>query len=274
MEHVAHVAQVGSARVAYTVAGSGPGLVLVHGTGGSGAIDWGPLLDRFTDAWTVVCPDYAGSGETVDDGGELTLAGLADQVAGAARAAGLESFDLVGFSLGAAVAAQLAADRPELVRGLVLLGGLVNAVDDARCQIQFALWERLCDADPDLFARLALLTVLSPSFVRALTLEEAEEAVAFGVRNRQPGTARQAALDRRIDLRSSLGLIRARTLVVGQTLDAVTPVEHARELHAGIDGAQYAEIPTGHLGLLEQPDVVARTIRDFLLAGRAGDDPR
>lgn len=262
-------AAVGGARVAYAVDGSGPGLVLVHGTGGSGAIDWGPLVDRFADAWTVVRPDYAGSGKTVDDGGALTLSGLAEQVAAAAAAAGLASYDLVGFSLGAAVAAQLAADQPERVRGLVLLGGLANAIDDARCQIQFALWERLSAEDPDVFARLALLTALSPGFVSALSLAEAEEAVAFGVRNRQPGTARQAALDRRIDLRSALGRIRAPTLVIGQTLDAVVPVQHARELHAGIDGAQYTEIPTGHLGLLEQPDVVARTIRDFLLADRS-----
>ncbi len=261
-----NVAQVGGARVAYAVDGSGPGLVLVHGTGGSGEIDWGPLVGRFSDAWTVVRPDYAGSGQTVDDGGELTLETLAEQVAGAAQAVGLSTFDLVGFSLGAAVAAQLAADRPELVDSLVLLGGLANAIDDARAQIQFALWERLAATEPDLFARLALLTALSPPFVSAMSLAEAEEAVAFGVRNRQPGTARQAALDRRIDLRSSLGLIRARTLVIGQTLDAVAPIEHARELHAGIAGAQYAEIATGHLGLLEQPDVVAKTIRDFLLA--------
>jgi pimeloyl-ACP methyl ester carboxylesterase len=261
-------ASVGDARVAYAVDGSGPGLVLVHGTGGSGAIDWGPLVGRFTDAWTVICPDYAGSGETPDGGGQLTLSGLAAQVAGAAAAAGSDAFDLVGFSLGAAVAAQLAADAPQRVRGLVLIGGMVNTVDDARMQVQFGLWERLARQDPDLFARVALLSVLSPGFVSALTLEEAEAAVAFGVRNRQPGTDRQLALDRRIDLRSSLGLIRARTLVIGQTLDTVVPVDHARELQAGIDGAEYHEIPTGHHGLLEQPDVVAKLIRDFLLTGR------
>jgi pimeloyl-ACP methyl ester carboxylesterase len=242
------------------------GLVLVHGTGGSGAIDWGPLAERFADTWTVLTPDYAGSGQAADDGGELTLAGLAEQVAGAADAAGLERFDLAGFSLGAAVAAQLAADRPERVNGLVLLAGAVNTIDDPRCQIQFALWERLCTADPDLFARVALLSVLSPPFVRALTPAEAEAAIAFGVDNRQPGTARQLALDRRIDLRSSLALIRARTLVVGHTFDTVLPVEHARELHAGIAGAEYAELPTGHHSLLEQPDVVAKLMRDFLLA--------
>jgi pimeloyl-ACP methyl ester carboxylesterase len=240
--------------------------VLVHGTGGSGAIDWGPLAERFGDAWTVLAPDYAGSGQAADDGGELALPALAGQVADAADDAGLETFDLVGFSLGAAVAAQLAADRPQRVHGLVLLGGAVTTIDDPRCQIQFALWERLCTTDPDRFARVALLSVLSPPFVRAMTLEEAEAAVEFGVENRQPGTARQLALDRRIDLRSSLGLIRARTLVVGHTFDTVLPVEHARELHAGIAGAEYVELPTGHHSLLEQPDVVAKTIRDFLLA--------
>jgi len=217
----------------------------------------------------VIAPDFAGSGDAADDGGELTLPGLADQVADAADAAGLETFDLVGFSLGAAVAAQLAADRPQRVRGLVLIAGAANTIDDARCQIQFALWERLCTTDPDLFARVALLSVLSPAFVRAMTLEEAEAAVAFGVEHRQPGTARQLALDRRIDLRSSLGLIRARTLVVGHAFDTVLPVEHARELHAGIPGAEYAELPTGHHSLLEQPDVVAKLVREFLLADDA-----
>jgi 3-oxoadipate enol-lactonase len=262
------VVAVGDAQVAYAVDGAGPGLVLVHGTAGSGLVDWGPLLDRFTDAWTVVRPDYAGSGTTTDGGGELTLDALAAQVAGAAADAGLAEFDLVGFSLGAAVATRLAADHPELVRGLVLLGGAVDTVNDTRSQVQFAVWERLFAEDLDLFSRIALLSVLSPPFVSALTPAEAEVAISFGIRNRQPGTGRQLALDRRIDLRSALGQIRARTLVIGQTLDTILPVEHARALHAGIDNAEYTEIATGHRGLLEQPDVVAKTIRDFLLAGR------
>lgn len=257
--------RVGDAEVSYAVHGAGPGLVLVHGTGGSGETNFGHLVGSFTAGWTVVRPDYAGSGETTDGDGPLELEDLVAQVAGAAADAGAIPFDLVGFSLGAAVAAQLAASRPELVRSLVLLGGFVSTVGDARSHVQFELWRRIADADPDLFSRIALLTGMSPAFLATLTPAAAEEAIALGVRTRQPGTARQAELDLRVDLTEQLPQIAARTLVIGQTRDHMVPVEHARALHAAIPGADYVELDTGHLGLLEQPDLVVRTIREFLL---------
>src|SRR3954447_19207315 len=96
---------VDGTNVHYEVGGSRPGLVLVHGTQGSGATNWGHLVDRFTDARTVVTPDYSGSGTTTDDGGELTPELLAGQVLGAAADAVEGPVDMVGFSLGAVVAA-------------------------------------------------------------------------------------------------------------------------------------------------------------------------
>ncbi|MGI5286041.1 alpha/beta fold hydrolase [Nonomuraea polychroma] len=67
--------------VHYGRAGSGPGLVLVHGTGGDAQTNWAHLVPGFTDIRTVITPDYAGSGQTADPGGELTLDLLAGQVA-------------------------------------------------------------------------------------------------------------------------------------------------------------------------------------------------
>ncbi|NUO57507.1 MAG: alpha/beta hydrolase, partial [Hamadaea sp.] len=71
----------GGGPVHFERAGSGPGLVMVHGTGGDAVTNYAHLVPRLADVRTVITPDYAGSGETFDPGGDLTLDLLIDQVA-------------------------------------------------------------------------------------------------------------------------------------------------------------------------------------------------
>ncbi|MFH3479100.1 alpha/beta fold hydrolase [Xanthobacter variabilis] len=120
------IVELGGTRVAYRVEGEGPGLVLVHGTGGNAETNWGHLVQELARHWPVVRPDYSGSGETRDTGGELSAERLAAEVVAAAEAAGAVPFDLVGFSLGAAVATKIAADYPHLVHRVVLLGAFLD----------------------------------------------------------------------------------------------------------------------------------------------------
>ena len=119
---------VGSARVAYRALGMGPAVLLVNGTGG-GDGHWGDLIERLARSHTVVTLDYSGAGETTDDGAPLDLPTLARQVAAVAEAVGAPHVDLVGHSLGAAIATVLAAERPELVRTLTLVAGFRAARD-------------------------------------------------------------------------------------------------------------------------------------------------
>jgi pimeloyl-ACP methyl ester carboxylesterase len=258
---------VGTASVSYAVDGAGPGLVLVHGTGGSADANWAHLVEGFATDWTVVRPDYAGSGATRDHGGRLEVDELVAQVAAAAQDAIAAPFDLVGFSLGAAVAASLAAQRPDRVRSLVLLGGFASTTADARSQILFSLWRRLFDTDRDVLARLGVLIGVSPVFLAGMTPAELEEAIVDSARTMPPGTGRQADLALRVDIAGQLASISAPTLVIGQTRDHIVPVELSRALHAAIPGAAYAELDTGHLSLLEQPELVTATIREFLDRG-------
>ena len=250
--------------IAYRVEGNGPGLVLVHGTGADGDTNWAALAADLARDWRVVRPDYAGSGQTRDGGGALTVAGLAAQVTAAAEAAGLERFDLVGFSLGAAVAATIAADRPERVRRLVLLGPLLSAADP-RLQLEFRLWRDLIERDRATLARLIVLTGFSPAFVSQLGAEELDDLIGLILDgNDWEGMARQVELDLVLDVAAAARRIACPTLVVGQRLDHMVPVEQARAAAAAIPGARYAEIDTGHLGLLERPGEVAVLLRGFL----------
>lgn len=256
--------EVAGARVNYLVDGSGPGLVLVHGTGGSAEISWTPMLERLTAQWTVVRPDYSGSGATRDYGGPLTLPGLARQVVAAAAHAGLASFHLLGYSLGALVAVQAAADHPAQVRSLVALGGFVSGAD-SRLQMMLKFWRDLIACDREAIARLWVLSGFSPAFLSALTPAELEAIVEL---NRATvdwdGVARQIDLDLTADVHEAAARVVAPTLVLGCRQDQMVPPSHARRLAARIPGAAYGELDSGHAAPVEAVGPLLDLVEPFL----------
>ncbi|WP_405151476.1 alpha/beta hydrolase [Sphaerisporangium sp. NBC_01403] len=251
---------LGSARLPYETKGSGPGLLLVHGTGPGADITWGGIAERFAGRRTVITPDLSGSDHAVDGGEELTVELLAGQVEAVIHDAGAEPVDLVGFSLGAPVAAAVAATRPELVRRLVLVAGW-SGPDDEYMRNLMTVWRRVA-GDADAFGRFATLTGFSRAFLNALGAEEVEKLVP-NLRP-TPERLRQIDLNLRIDIRRLLPGIQAETLVIGCSQDHTIPVENARALHAGIPGSDYAEIDSGHVVLFERPAEFADLVRAFL----------
>ncbi|WP_322995837.1 alpha/beta fold hydrolase [Castellaniella sp.] len=258
------VVKVLDTHVTYAVNGQGPALVLVAGTGGNLDSNWAHLVDPLATHRTVVRPDYSGSGETTDPAGELSLDLLAAQVLAAAQAAGADRFDLVGFSLGACVAAQLAATHPGRVRSLTLLAGFSHG-QTPRMQMQSELWLNLIRNDPHDFARLILLTGFSPAFLDRMDETQLTQwADAVVVSNRWEGIIRQIMLDMRLDIRALLPRITAPTLVIGCAHDAMVPKEHARALTDAIPGARYAELDSGHLAPFEQPEAFLDLLTTFI----------
>jgi pimeloyl-ACP methyl ester carboxylesterase len=255
---------VSGTTVSYVSAGKGPGLVFVAGTGLAAQLNFGHLVDPFADRRTVVLPDYAGSGETTDAGGPLSVELLAAQIAAVADAAVDGPVDLVGYSLGAVVAAAVAATRPELVRRLVLVAGWPGP-DDARHQLALDLWLRLERTDHDLFTRFLQLTCLSAPFLSAIGEEGVRQLIA-GAPPITPGMRRHMELDLRADIRELLPKISAPTLVIGLTRDQVVPVERTRSMTGSIAGSRYAEIDSGHLVVFEQAERLVEVLRNFLFA--------
>jgi pimeloyl-ACP methyl ester carboxylesterase len=247
--------------VHYSVSGSGPGLVLVHGASMAGMSNFGHLIEHFTDSRTVVIPDYAGSGGTLLPPGELSLDLLVKQVVAVTRAAVVGPVDLVGFSLGAVVAAEIAARHPDLVRRLVLVAGWSH-VADPRLRLGLGTWGEVVDTVPDLASAYGPLLAFDPAFLSGLG---AEGIASLRAEASAPGTSRQIDLALRVDIRDRLPLVTAPTLVVGCTLDYLVPVEHARALHAAIPGSRYAELECGHVVFAEKPAEIVALLREFLL---------
>ncbi|MFE6056040.1 alpha/beta fold hydrolase [Kitasatospora sp. NPDC056446] len=235
----------------HVVAGSGPGLVLIHGTGADAASNWGPLIDTLRDRYTVVAPNLPGAGATPVDPAPLDQDSLADRIAATARAAGLERFHLVGHSVGAALATAVAARHPDAATSLTLHAGWVRTTP--REAFMFDLWTRLLRTDPALLARHLVLTAMSPGLLAALDDDGFAELAAGFTAMLDERVLGQIELDARIDLRDAVRRITAPTIVLASADDRILPPHHQRELAAAIQRADYREVPGGHGLPFEDP---------------------
>ncbi|GAB2687417.1 alpha/beta fold hydrolase [Kitasatospora kifunensis] len=256
---------VAGAQVHYERTGSGPALVLVHGTGSAGAeLTWGQVAPRFTENRTVITPDLSGTDRTTDDGAPLTVEGLAAQVIAVIEDAGTGPVDLLGFSMGSPVVAAVAALRPDLVRRLILVAGWAHTEGDEYLRNLLILWQRLGQVDPQEFGRIVTITGFSRGFLNLIGREQVEQLIPNMPPT--PGTLRHVDFDTRVDIRGLLPRIQARTLVIGCTQDATIPVENSRALHSAIADSHYAEIDAGHVVFFEQPEEFVKLVGEFIAA--------
>ncbi len=102
------------------IEGAGDPLVILHGLMGS-CENWRSVRVALSNAWRVICLDLPNHGKS-PHAARTDLPSMGDDVIETLRAHGVEGrFFLMGHSMGGKVAMQLACDRPERVRGLVVV---------------------------------------------------------------------------------------------------------------------------------------------------------
>jgi pyruvate dehydrogenase E2 component (dihydrolipoamide acetyltransferase) len=243
------------------VAGEGDPTVLLHGFSGD-LSNWLFNIEALAGAGPVVAFDLPGHGASAKDVGDGSLPVLASTVAAALDTLGVARAHLVGHSLGAAVAMQLALERPGLARSLTLIApaGLpgtevsedfLTAVVEAQRprELRTAL-ERVV-ADPALVSKDMVEAVM-----RFKRLDGAEEALAL-LRDRMIDGADFRALQGRLaELPPALIIASHADQIVGAPDPARLP---AGWRVAWIDGA-------GHMPHLEK----APEVNDLILKAIAG----
>lgn len=96
--------------------------MLIHGLGGSGA-DWAFQVAALEKQFRVIVPDLPGCGHSPPPAHEYTIAGCATALWSLLDHLDVPRSNIIGFSLGGAVALEMAAQRPANVPRL----GLINA---------------------------------------------------------------------------------------------------------------------------------------------------
>src|SRR5271168_2577641 len=114
-----------SPSVHYLIRGQGEPLLLIHGLGGSGA-DWAFQVAALEKRFLVIVPDLPGSGRSPPPRHEYTIEGFAAALWSLLDHLGISRTNIIGFSLGGAVALEMAARRPSHVPRLGLINSLAT----------------------------------------------------------------------------------------------------------------------------------------------------
>ncbi|HEV2753261.1 MAG TPA: alpha/beta fold hydrolase [Solirubrobacteraceae bacterium] len=251
--------------------GEGAPLVLVHGVGASGEI-WRRVVGTLARERRVSAADLPGFGASPPAGPGFALDAVADRLGEGLAAAGVSApFDLVGHSLGGAVALTLAQRRPSAVGRLVLVApaglsprsaavaGALGALASVTVPLRRELGRPLAGLP---LARRLLLAGTAHDGGR---LPEAEarallEASRPATRLREGFAAALAA-----DLRGLLADLPTPVGFVWGERDLLVPVSGLEAVRAARPEAPARTLlDTGHVPMLERPHVFTAALVDVL----------
>ncbi|MCU1432114.1 MAG: putative hydrolase or acyltransferase of alpha/beta superfamily [Actinotalea sp.] len=224
-------------------AGSGDeGVVLVHGIGVSSRY-FAPLVELLAASGRVLAPDLPGFGASSRTEHDLTIEEHAAVVAALIEESGLQRPVVLGHSMGAQVAAELAVQRPDLVGRLVLVGPVVQA---GTRSVARQAWRLVRDYRYETRA------------VNAITLTD---WFRCGLRRyvRTLGPMMGYPLEQR------LAEVSVPVVMVRGERDLVAPLEYLELLAARCRSGAVVEVPgEGHVAMWRRPDAVAEICRGVL----------
>jgi 2-succinyl-6-hydroxy-2,4-cyclohexadiene-1-carboxylate synthase len=232
--------------------------VLVHGFTQSGAV-WNSLRNKLTFPGEISTPDLPGHGERSDVAASLNESG---DILG--REYGPASF--VGYSLGARVCLHTALRMPQQVERLVLCSGTpgieTQEERDERVGLDRALAMRLLDIGVPAFLDEWLALPLFAGVPHDATARKARETnTAAGLASslRCAGTGTQTPLWDRLSTLTMPVLV-----VTGANDKKFTEIGERTARAIGANAAHVVVQNAGHSVPLEQPDLFAAVLNDFL----------
>ena len=114
-------APVNGLKMYYEVHGSGDPVVLLHGSFMTITNNWTPWIGELSKTRKVIAVEMQGHGRTADIKRDFSYENLADDVAALLDHLKIPRADLIGYSMGGAVAMQCAIRHPDQVRKVVVI---------------------------------------------------------------------------------------------------------------------------------------------------------
>lgn len=118
-------APVADLQMYYTAHGSptAPPVVLVHGSGSTGASEWKTVIPGLAKKFRVLAVDYRGHGKTLDPRSAYSFELLANDIAAFIRALKIAPAFVVGHSNGGNIVLVLTVTHPDVVKKSVVMAG-------------------------------------------------------------------------------------------------------------------------------------------------------
>ncbi|MEN6611092.1 MAG: alpha/beta hydrolase [Methanoregulaceae archaeon] len=257
--------RVGDVAIAYQDSGSGYPLILINGFA-STMDTWNPpVLTALRERFRVLVFDNRGTGYSSPSDKEFSIPLFAEDTALLMDALGIGKANILGFSMGAAIALDLAISRPERVDKLVLVSGSGGGAEVQAAKPE--IWAKLMDrrGTPSEIADRMFSLIFPPEWLR-----EHPDPWAYCPAIRETTSeeiaARQiAAFTGWRGGSGRLGTISSATLLITGTDDAIIPPANSLMIASRIPGARVIEFEGAGHGLMYQvPDRFCEAVLDFL----------
>lgn len=256
------VATVGGLRLHWQEDGDPSGAPLVFANSlGTDLRVWDAVLPLLPAGLRIIRYDMRGHGLSDAPDGDYFMGDLVGDVAGLLDHLGLRQTVFVGLSIGGVVAQGLAAERPDLVRAMVLSNTAAKIGTEASWR------DRIGSVRAGGIASIAD-GVLEKWFPKRFHIDQPDQLALWRnmlVRTPLDGYVGCCAALAATDLRDSTAALRLPTLAIAGSLDGSTPPDLVRETADSIEGSRFAIIGnTGHIPCVDAPGMVGQILAEFL----------
>ena len=267
--------QVRGYSYAYRRFGNGSGLPLLFLQHFTGTLDnWDPAVtDPLATGREVILFDNAGVGRSTGDVPQ-TIAEMAGHAMAFLDGLGVETCDVMGYSLGGMVALQMAQDQPSIFRRLILVGTAPRGGEDIMHLEKPSLAKRIQDPTNQGYDVLKKIFFTSSpasqgaaeAFVRRIMERKDDRDPPAGPKI---ANAQMAAFREWEELKgerfAELKAIHHSTLVVNGVYDEMIPVSNSYRLSENLGNAALLTYPdAGHGSLFQYPASFTRHATAFL----------
>ena len=257
-------AHVNGVDLHYLQEGEGDDVLLLCGLGDDLSA-WDAQVGPFSEQYRVTVVDNRGVGRSSLPDGEFTVPDMAADAIALCDELGITRAHVMGFSMGGAIAQELAIARPDLVRSLGIIGSWAYSDQLFRNFIESSIYFSGLADDDEKFLRYFLGSTYShavwedgriDAFATAfLEHPYPQELDAF------QRTARAILTH---DTRERLSAITAPALVLFGEEDIICPPRHSHQLAALIPDAQLIGVPgQAHQPFQEGPEEFNRIVLEY-----------
>lgn len=263
-------AKNGDCSIWYDTAGDGPPLVMVYGIGANSRRWWTEYPRRLAQQYRIVMLDNRGVGRSDQPKEPWAIADMVGDVDCVTRALGLESFHLLGCSLGSVIVRHYAATHSGKLRSLSVLcppNGIAATPQDMALGI---LWDPIL---PRVESERKSWEVVHPRWF--IERGEAQLLADFEVSEseRTPGRTffhQMRATGGAPDPTSAINAASWPMLILHGTEDRLVPPDNARTLKESLPRAQLRWLPgDSHSFWQHDPEGAAEATLTFLSDAQA-----
>ncbi len=271
---------VGGLSINFVEVGKGPPILFLHGLGGSWK-DWAANLTFFHTSYRAMAIDFPGFGDSDKPERDYSIGWFTAIVDKFLQERKFEPAVIVGHSMGALVAINLAAQSPARVKNLVVVDAV--GIGEKADFLSYALTKKIMGPESRFETIEGLLRGEFKSMVEDFIQRQKPKTAKefFGSLPKSPFTGKpflpmtpsvqMSASIIDFDLRPQLAAIRQPTLILWGAKDPVAPPQDAPLLKTRIPHASLKVLDQcGHSPMQDQPELFNQEVEKFLQAAASG----